>query len=155
MPIPVKTGPWPARRQNGRPDTCVQIQEQGTPGDICIDLYTALISAPSVSHSLTVDADDRALNSWPQEGEQAILLAERGLLLTMAQAMCTAAFFDRIQLIQRDILVRFRHSQHRRLSAMAAGEAPSLTNMDGLTRDRSGPTGSGLKQFLAPLRRYG
>lgn len=55
------------------------VQEQGAPGDICIDLYAAPVSAPSVGHSLTGDADDRNLNNWLPAGEQEILLAGRGL----------------------------------------------------------------------------
>ncbi|WP_160115967.1 hypothetical protein [Candidatus Halocynthiibacter alkanivorans] len=38
--------------------------------------------------------------------------------------------FDCLQLNQRDISVRFRHRQNRRLSAVAAGEAPSFTRMN-------------------------
>jgi transcriptional regulator of nitric oxide reductase len=68
------------------------VQEQGAPDGSCIDLYAVLVTAPSVGRSLTGEADHRNLTSWLQEGEQPILLAERGLLPTMAQAMCTAAF---------------------------------------------------------------
>jgi NosR/NirI family transcriptional regulator, nitrous oxide reductase regulator len=107
-----------------------KFQEQGAPGDTYIDMYAALASAPAIGRSLMGDAEYRNLTDWLDEGEEAILLAGRGLYSYKGSGYVRGGIFDRIQLIQGDISVRFRDRQHRRLGAVAADGAPSFTELD-------------------------
>ncbi len=104
--------------------------EPGNPDDTYIDLHAALVSAPIIGRSLLGDAEYRNLTDWMEEGEQAILLAGRGRYSFKGSGYVRGGIFDRIQLIQGDISVRFFDRQHRRLGAIAADGAPSFKEID-------------------------
>lgn len=95
-----------------------------------IDMHTALVSAPSIGKSLLGDAEYANLTEWLDEGEQAILIAGRGLYSFKGSGYVRGGIFDRIQLIQGDISVRFHDKQQRRLGEIAADGAPSFTELD-------------------------
>jgi len=95
-----------------------------------IDMHTALVSAPSIGKSLLGDAEYANLVEWLDEGEQAILIAGRGLYSFKGSGYVRGGIFDRIQLIQGDISVRFHDKQQRRLGEIAADDAPSFTELD-------------------------
>ncbi|SLN60990.1 NosR/NirI family protein [Oceanibacterium hippocampi] len=104
--------------------------EPGNPSDLYIDLQAALVSVPTIGHSLLGDAEYDNLRTWLGEGDQAILLAGRGRYSFKGSGYVRGGIFDRVQLIQGDVAVRFRDRQHRRLGALAAGGAPSFTELD-------------------------
>ncbi len=104
--------------------------ERGDPEDTFIDMQTALVSVPSIGRSLLGDAEYENLLDWLEEGEQAIIVMGRGLYSFKGSGYVRGGIFDRIQLIQNDISVRFRDKQHRRLRVVAAEGAPSFTEVD-------------------------
>ncbi len=104
--------------------------EKGDSGDTYIDLHTALISAPSIGLSLLGENEYGNLVEWMDEGEQAILVMGRGVFSFKGNGYVRGGIFDRIQLIQGDISVRFRDRQHRRLGTLAASGAPSFVEID-------------------------
>jgi NosR/NirI family nitrous oxide reductase transcriptional regulator len=104
--------------------------ETGDSSDTFIDMQTALISVPGIGRSLLGEAEYGNLVSWLKEGEHAILIAGRGLYSFKGSGYVRGGIFDRIQLIQDDISVRFRDSQHRRHGEISANGAPSFTEID-------------------------
>lgn len=104
--------------------------EKGAPQDTYIDLNLALVSAPSIGLSLLGENEYNNLTEWMEEGDQAILLMGRGIYSFKGSGYVRGGIFDRIQLIQGDISVRFRDKIHRRLRVVAAEGAPSFTEMD-------------------------
>ncbi len=104
--------------------------EPGEPDDTYIDLHTALVSAPSIGRSLMGDAEYANLVDWLEEGEQAILLMGRGNYSYKGSGYVRGGIFDRIQLIQGDISVRFHDRQQRRLGELAAEGAPTFKELD-------------------------
>jgi len=104
--------------------------EPGEPDDSYIDMHTALVSAPGIGLSLMGEAEYGNLADWLEEGEQAILIMGRGAYSYKGSGYVRGGIFDRIQLIQGDISVRFHDRQQRRLGALAADGAPSFTEMD-------------------------
>jgi len=104
--------------------------EPGEPAETYIDMHTALVSVPGIGLSLLGDAEYENLTNWLEEGEQAILVAGRGRYSFKGSGYVRGGIFDRIQLIQGDISVRFRDRQHRRLGEVAAEGAPTFTELD-------------------------
>ena len=104
--------------------------EAGEPDDTYIDLQTALVSAPSIGLSLMGDAEYSNLVEWLEEGEQAILMMGRGVYSYKGSGYVRGGIFDRIQLIQGDISVRFHDRNQRRLGTLAAGGAPTFKELD-------------------------
>jgi NosR/NirI family transcriptional regulator, nitrous oxide reductase regulator len=104
--------------------------EPGAPEDTYIDLYTALVSAPSIGLSLMGEAEYGNLLDWLEEGEQAILIAGRGSYSYKGSGYVRGGIFDRIQLIQGDISVRFHDRTQRRLGDLATAVAPAFKELD-------------------------
>jgi NosR/NirI family nitrous oxide reductase transcriptional regulator len=112
-----------AYRKAGHPKALIPPNE-AKPGDTFIELYAALVSIPSVGRSLLGDAEYKNMRKRLKPGQQAILLAGNGLYSFKGSGYVRGGIFDRIQLIQRDISVRFRDKQHKRLADVLAGGAP-------------------------------
>ncbi len=108
----------------------IERPEQGDPSGVYIDMQTALVSVPSIGLSLLGEAEYGNLQKWLKEGENAILMAGRGRYSYKGSGYVRGGIFDRIQLIQGDISVRFRDRQQRRLGAVEADGAPSFTEVD-------------------------
>jgi len=104
--------------------------EPGEPEDTYIDLHAALVSAPAIGLSLMGEAEYGNLLEWLEEGEQAIMLMGRGSYSYKGSGYVRGGIFDRIQLIQGDISVRFHDRQQRRLGEVAAEGAPTFTELD-------------------------
>lgn len=125
----------------------------GPPDAPFIDLYTADVSVPGIGKRLLGAAEYENLQTWlatPQKPQgrgrdadkapaptaaasgpdHAILVAARGPYSFKGSGYVRGGLFDRIQLIQGDISVRFRDRDHRRLGGIAAPGAPTLTEMD-------------------------
>ena len=104
--------------------------ERGDPDETFIDMHAALISVPTIGLSLLGKAEHVNLMAWLEDGEHAILVAGRGRYSFKGSGYVRGGIFDRIQLIQGDISVRFRDRQHRRLGEIAAPDAPSFVELD-------------------------
>ena len=102
-----------------------------------IDMYASLVSIPGIGKALLDDREVANLNQWladDQRGEpgaaQAIMVVARGLYSFKGSGYVRGGIFDRIQLIQGDLSVRFHDRDHRRLGEVAAAGAPALSEMD-------------------------
>ena len=95
-----------------------------------VDLYTALVSVPGIGRTLLGPAEFARLQEWLAPGEHAILVAGRGRYSFKGSGYVRGGLFDRIQLIQGDVSVRFRDRDHRRAGAIAAAGAPSVAEAD-------------------------
>ena len=105
-------------------------EEKGDPGETFIDLYMAPVSVPGIGLSLLGENEYRNLENWLEEGDQAIMLAARGRFSFKGSGYVRGGIFDRIQLIQGDVSVRFRDHDHKRLGRVAADGAPKFDEVD-------------------------
>jgi NosR/NirI family transcriptional regulator, nitrous oxide reductase regulator len=103
---------------------------EGPADDTFIDLYASLVSVPALGHSLLGEREHANLQRWLGDGEHAILVAGRGIYSFKGSGYVRGGLFDRIQLIQGDMSVRFRDRDHRRLGDIAASGAPRLAEID-------------------------
>jgi len=94
------------------------------PGTTFVDMYAALVSLPSVGKALLGPRESDNLKSWLKPGEHAIVVAGKGLYSFKGSGYVRGGLFDRIQLIQDDISVRFRDKDHKRLGQLAPADAP-------------------------------
>jgi len=104
--------------------------EAGAEDETFIDLYTTLVSIPGIGAALLEPGEAQNLRDWVAGGEHAILVAARGRYSFKGSGYVRGGIFDRIQLIQGDIAVRFRDRDHRRVGRIAAEGAPTLAEMD-------------------------
>ena len=104
--------------------------EPGAAADTFIDLQAALVSVPALGLSLLGEAEYQNLQSELAAGEHAILVAGRGRYSFKGSGYVRGGLFDRIQVVQGDLSVRFRDKQHRRLGQIAAAGAPSFNELD-------------------------
>ncbi|SFQ14964.1 NosR/NirI family protein [Tranquillimonas alkanivorans] len=102
----------------------------GAPEDTFIDMNVALVSVPAIGRALLGEAEYANLEDWLEEGEHAILVAGRGDYSFKGSGYVRGGIFDRIQLIQDDISVRFRDRGHRRLGEIALPGAPEFRELD-------------------------
>ncbi len=104
--------------------------EPGDAADTFIDMRTALVSVPAIGLSLLGPAEYKNMLAWLEPGEQAILIAGRGRFSFKGSGYVRGGVFDRIQLIQDDISIRFRDRQHRRVGEIVAKGAPAFKEVD-------------------------
>ncbi|WP_425101360.1 4Fe-4S binding protein [Tropicibacter sp. S64] len=102
----------------------------GAEDDTFIDLYATLVSIPGITDALLEPAEGQNLRDWLAEGEHALLAAGRGQYSFKGSGYVRGGIFDRIQLIQGDISVRFRDRDHRRVGAIVTDGVPTLSEMD-------------------------
>lgn len=100
------------------------------PTETFIDMYATLVSIPAIGRATLGERGYNNLKSWLKEGEEAILVAGRGQYSFKGSGYVRGGLFDRIQLIQGDMSVRFRDRNHRRVGDIMVGGAPKLTEMD-------------------------
>ncbi|WP_193371720.1 NosR/NirI family protein [Polymorphum gilvum] len=104
--------------------------EPGPETDTYIDMYAALADVPTIGLSLLGEADYANLRARLKDGEHALVVMGRGRYSFKGSGYVRGGIFDRIQLIQDDISVRFRDRQHARVGTIAAQGAPAFTEMD-------------------------
>ncbi len=104
--------------------------EKGPDTDTYIDMYVALANVPSIGRSLLGEAEYNNLKARMKEGDHAILVLGRGRYSFKGSGYVRGGLFDRIQLIQHDISVRFHDRQQARVGEVVADGAPSFTEMD-------------------------
>lgn len=104
--------------------------EEGKPDETFIELYAAVVSVPSIGRSLLGKNEYRNLNKKLKPGEQAILLAGNGRFSFKGSGYVRGGIFDRFQVIQEDISVRFHDRYHKRLRKIDAKGAPEFKDVD-------------------------
>lgn len=104
--------------------------EKGPDTDTYVDMYVALADVPTIGLSLLGEAEYANLRARMKEGEHAIVVMGRGRYSFKGSGYVRGGIFDRIQLIQHDVSVRFRDRQHVRIGEIAANGAPSFIEMD-------------------------
>ncbi len=104
--------------------------EPGDPGADFIDLYTAVVSIPSIGRSLLGEAEYENMTAKLKPGQDAILIGATGRYSFKGSGYVRGGIFDRFQVIQGDESYRFRDKQHKRLGAIQAAGAPRLKEVD-------------------------
>ncbi|WP_298983045.1 NosR/NirI family protein [uncultured Roseibium sp.] len=104
--------------------------EAGPETDTFIDMYLALADVPSIGLSLLGKAEYDNLKKRLKDGEHALIVMGRGRYSFKGSGYVRGGIFDRIQLIQDDISVRFFDKQQARIGEIAADGAPAFTEMD-------------------------
>ncbi len=106
-------------------------RQKGRAEDTFIDLYTALVTIPTVGRSLLGDNEYRALRNWLEEGDQAILVMARGRYSFKGSGYVRGGIFDRFRIRQGDRTFRLRDRDHRRLGRQLPAEgAPRFDEVD-------------------------
>jgi len=100
--------------------------EAGSPDETFIDLYTALVSIPSIGRSLLGDAEYEALTRRLKPGQQAVWVAGQGRYSFKGSGYVRGGIFDRVEMIQHEGSIRFRDKMHKRLGSVAAAGAPDF-----------------------------
>jgi len=104
--------------------------EQGADTEVFIDMYAALVSVPQIGQALLEEREYANLENWLAEGEHAILIAGSGRYSFKGSGYVRGGLFDRIQLIQGDMSVRFRDRGHRRVGSIIAEGTPQFSEVD-------------------------
>lgn len=102
---------------------------EAAPEDIFIDMQVALVSVPAIGRTILGESEYGNLGGWLEPGDHALLIAGQGLYSFKGSGYVRGGIFDRIQLIQDDISVRFRDRQHRR-AAVVLPDAPTFNETD-------------------------
>ncbi|MFD4838602.1 4Fe-4S binding protein [Achromobacter sp. NPDC058515] len=110
--------------QSGRKDAA-EHRESGQ-DDTFIDLYVALVSAPSIGRSLLGDTGWQRLKERLKPGQQAVLVAGNGAYSFKGSGYVRGGIFDRIEVVQDESSFRFRDRNHQRLADVSAAGAPAL-----------------------------
>ncbi|MEK9842570.1 FMN-binding protein, partial [Thalassospira sp.] len=95
-----------------------------------IDMYVSLVSIPAIGRAALGERGYNNLKAWLKDGEEAILVTARGQYSFKGSGYVRGGLFDRIQLIQGDMSVRFRDRNHRRVGDIMADGAPEFKEMD-------------------------
>jgi NosR/NirI family nitrous oxide reductase transcriptional regulator len=104
--------------------------EPGSPDDVFIELYAAVVSIPSVGRSVLGEVEYRNLMERIEPGEQAIVLAGDGRYSFKGSGYVRGGIFDRFQVVQDGTSFRFHDYGHKRLRKLAAEGAPDLKDAD-------------------------
>lgn len=103
--------------------------QEGKRDDTFIDLYLAEVSVPTIGHSLLGDTEYKQLTERLKAGQQAFVIAGKGLYSFKGSGYVRGGIFDRIELIQGENIVRFRDRNHKRLGDLAADGAPDFSEI--------------------------
>ncbi|WBU55222.1 NosR/NirI family protein [Paracoccus sp. SCSIO 75233] len=99
------------------------------PETVFIDMQAVLVSLPGIGRPVLGDAEFGNLDDWLEDGDEAVLIAGLGQYSFKGSGYVRGGIFDRIQLIQDDISVRFRDRDHRRAEIVTDG-APDFSETD-------------------------
>jgi NosR/NirI family transcriptional regulator, nitrous oxide reductase regulator len=103
---------------------------QGKPEKEFIDLYTALVSIPTIGRSLLGDAEYGNLVKSLNPEQHAIILAANGPFSFKGSGYVRGGIFDRFEVIQNDNAIRFRDIHHKKLRKIEAIGAPEFQDVD-------------------------
>ncbi|NYT25988.1 regulatory protein NosR [Alcaligenaceae bacterium] len=98
--------------------------QAGDPDETFIDLYTALVSVPSIGRSLLGDVEYDYLRQRLRPGQQAILVAGNGIYSFKGSGYVRGGIFDRIEVVQDLDSFHFTDMDHERLADVMADGAP-------------------------------
>jgi len=104
--------------------------EEGNADESFIELYAGVVSIAPIGRSLLGEAEYKNLLQRLEPGQQAILLAGDGRYSFKGSGYVRGGIFDRFQLVQGDVSIRFHDYQHKRLRQIAAAGAPDLKDVD-------------------------
>ncbi len=107
-----------AFQKNGvtQPDLYAQ---PAKPDDTFIDLYVALVTPEILGRNVLGDAEYENLQKWLEPGQQAIVVAANGAYSFRGSGFVRGGIFDRIQMIQEGISLRFSDKVYRRLGSLS------------------------------------
>jgi len=103
--------------------------EIGALGETFIDLYAAVATIPTIGRSLLGEREYKNLLNMVKPDQQALIIAGRGRYSFKGSGYVRGGIFDRIQLIQGDISVRFRDKFHKRIGAVEARGAVEFSEV--------------------------
>ena len=103
-----------------------QNPESSDANDNFIDLYAALVTAPTIGRSLLGDEGYQRLKDSLKPGQQAIVVAGNGAYSFKGSAYVRGGIFDRIEILQEGNSTRFRDRNHTRLGALHAAGSPDF-----------------------------
>jgi NosR/NirI family nitrous oxide reductase transcriptional regulator len=103
-----------------------QNPETSDANDTFIDLYVALVTAPTIGRSLLGEEGYQRLKENLKPGQQAILVAGNGAYSFKGSAYVRGGIFDRIEILQQGSSTRFRDINHTRLGDLRAAGAPEF-----------------------------
>ncbi|CCE06051.1 nitrous oxide reductase regulatory protein NosR [Bradyrhizobium sp. STM 3843] len=112
--------------KSGNAAAAIQYPEPGNPDDTFVDLYVALVTAPTIGRSLLGDDGYQRLKDTLKPGQQAIVVAGNGTYSFKGSAYVRGGIFDRIEILQEGNSTRFRDRNHTRLGGLAAAGAPDF-----------------------------
>lgn len=98
--------------------------ESSNPEDEFIEMFYAPVSVPSIGRSLLGDAVYEQMTKQLQPGQQAILVAGKGLYSFKGSGYVRGGIFDRLKLKQDGNGFHFRDRNHRRIGDILATGAP-------------------------------
>ncbi|XXQ69426.1 4Fe-4S binding protein [Neisseriaceae bacterium B1] len=98
--------------------------QPGQPESLFIDLYTAVVSQPSIGISLLGEDGFKALQARLKPNQSAIVIAGEGVYSWKGSGYVRGGIFDRIEVIQNDNGFRFIDAHHTRLLDFVAKGAP-------------------------------
>lgn len=93
-----------------------------------IDLYASLVSPEIIGRNLLGDATYQSLKSWLEPGQAAIVIAANGTYSFRGSGYVRGGIFDRIQLVQEGVSIRFTDKLYRRLGNLEGG-APDFAEI--------------------------
>lgn len=105
-------------------------RESGPESDAYIDLWTAVVSQPSIGLSLLGEGEYNNLKKILKEGDSAIVVLSNGRWSFKGSGYVRGGIFDRIHVVQDDASHRFLDREHRRLAKVHAEGAPQFTEAD-------------------------
>lgn len=104
--------------------------EPGPADAAYIDIWTALVSQPSIGRSVLGEGEYANLEAQLGPGDTAIAILGAGRWSFKGSGYVRGGIFDRFQLIQGDVSYRFRDREHKRLGGVAAAGAPEFAETD-------------------------
>jgi NosR/NirI family nitrous oxide reductase transcriptional regulator len=104
--------------------------EDGPDTDNFIELYTTLPSIPAIGRALLLEREYDTMRDWAGEGDHVLMLMGLGRYSFKGSGYVRGGLFDRIQLIQGDMAIRFRDRDHRRVGDLTAPGAPRFREQD-------------------------
>ncbi|MFW2545370.1 4Fe-4S binding protein [Primorskyibacter sp. 2E107] len=104
--------------------------EPGPETDPYVDIWTAVVNQPAIGRSLLGDAGWENLSTRLEPGDEAIAVFGAGRWSFKGSGYVRGGIFDRFQLIQGDMSVRFHDRNHSRIVQVAAEGSPAFTEMD-------------------------
>ncbi len=103
---------------------------KGRPDNNFIELYTALVSIPTIGRSLLGEREYGNLVKSLGPDKHAILIAANGPFSFKGSGYVRGGIFDRFEVIQNDNAIRFRDIHHKRLRLVSATGAPEFQDVD-------------------------